>query len=195
MNAYDFDNTIYDGESIVDFFLFCLKKDIKLLKYLPNIIFLLFKYKLNLVNIETILNFVNKFSASFFNGNKTDYNKLAEEFWLRNEKKLKPQFLKKLKRDDLIITGCPNFLLDHIKDKLKTKNIICTIFDLEKRQLEFLCFGENKVKEYKKQYENKSINKFYTDSLADIPFMKISDEVYLVKNNNIKKVDKSKYND
>lgn len=26
VNLYDFDNTIYDGESTVDFFLFCLKK-------------------------------------------------------------------------------------------------------------------------------------------------------------------------
>ena len=28
--VYDFDNTIYDGDSSVDFFLFCLRKKISL---------------------------------------------------------------------------------------------------------------------------------------------------------------------
>lgn len=193
MNVYDFDNTIYDGESIVDFFLFCLKKDLKLIRYLPRIIFILIKYKLNLVKIETITSFVEKFSYNFFEDNKTDYNKLAIEFWKKNSKKLKQEFLENLKSDDLIITGCPNFLIKHIKDKLKAKNIICTIFNLETKKLEFLCFGKNKVKIYKEKYGNKKINKFYTDSLADIPFMELSNEVYLVKNNTVKKIDKTQY--
>ena len=38
MNVYDFDNTIYDGESAVDFFMFCLGKDIKLIKLLPLLV-------------------------------------------------------------------------------------------------------------------------------------------------------------
>ena len=193
MNAYDFDNTIYDGESIVDFFLFCLKKDLKLLKYLPNIIILLIKYKLNLVKIETITNFVEKFSDNFFKDNKTDYNQLAIEFWNKNSKKLKQEFLDNLKNDDLIITGCPNFLIEHIKNKLKTKNIICTVFNFETKKLEFLCFGENKVKIYKEKYQDKKINKFYTDSLADTPFMELSNEVYLVNKNKIELIDKNKY--
>ena len=44
----------------------------------------------------------------------------------------------------------------------------------------------------KNKYKNK-INKFYTDSLADIPFMKLASEVYLVNKDSIKKIDKSKY--
>ena len=38
MNVFDFDNTIYDGESAIDFFLYYLKKDPKLIRYLPSII-------------------------------------------------------------------------------------------------------------------------------------------------------------
>lgn len=193
VNAYDFDNTIYDGESIVDFFLFCLKKDLTLLRYFLYIIIFLIRYKLNLLSIETISKFVEKFSASFFKNNDTDYKKLAEEFWNKNSKKIKPDFLKKIKSDDLIITGCPNFLIEHIKDKLKTNNIICTIFNLETKKLEFLCFGENKVRIFKEKYKDVRIKKFYTDSLADTPFMKLSNEVYLVNKNKVKLIDKSKY--
>lgn len=193
VNAYDFDNTIYDGESIVDFFLFCLKKDLKLLRYLPYVVMFLIKYKLNLLSIEKISDFVEKFSNKFFENNNTDYNELAQEFWKINGKKIKPEFIKKLKKGDLIITGCPDFLIGHIKEQLKTNNIICTKFNFKTKKLEFLCFKENKVKAYNKLFKDKKIKEFYTDSLADAPFMKIAEEVYFVNQNKIQLIDKTKY--
>ena len=36
--VYDFDGTIYDGDSSIDFFLFCLKKNIKVIFYLPKVV-------------------------------------------------------------------------------------------------------------------------------------------------------------
>ena len=36
LNLYDFDKTIYDGDSTLDFYRFCLKKDKKLLRFLPQ---------------------------------------------------------------------------------------------------------------------------------------------------------------
>ena len=44
VNLYDFDNTIYDGDSSVDFYLFCLKKKISIIKYLPIFIIYFFLY-------------------------------------------------------------------------------------------------------------------------------------------------------
>ena len=35
MNVYDFDGTIYDGDSTLDFWYFCLKKHPQILLYLP----------------------------------------------------------------------------------------------------------------------------------------------------------------
>lgn len=192
MNAYDFDDTIYNGESIVDFFIFCLKKDWWLLKFFPLVIFRFVEYKLNLLKIEKIYRTAEIVINSFLKHSKFDYDKLVEEFWKKNYKKLKPEFLKMLKEDDLIITGCPNFLIDYISKDLKTKQIICTEFNIEKRKLEFVCFGQNKVKAFKERLPKAKINKFYTDSLSDIPFMEVSKEVYLVKGNKIKKVDVEK---
>ena len=44
---YDFDGTIYDGDSSVDFFKYCLKKNPKIKKMLPKIGLKFIKYKLN----------------------------------------------------------------------------------------------------------------------------------------------------
>lgn len=193
MNAYDFDNTIYDGESIFDFFIFSLKKDIWLIRFLPIVLFRLIEYKLNLLKIEKIYKTVEMIINSFLKHSKFNYDNFVEQFWKKNYKKLKPEFLKMLKNDDLIITGCPDFLINYIKDDLKTKNIICTEFDDKNKKISFICFGDNKVKAFKKKYKNKKIKKFYTDSLSDIPFMKLADEVYLVNKGKIKKIDKAKY--
>ena len=193
MNAYDFDNTIYDGESIFDFFIFALKKDIWLIKFFPLVLFRLIEYKLNLLKIEKIYQTCEIIINSFFKHSNLNYDELIEEFWKLNHKKLKQQFLEMLNEDDLIITGCPNFLINYIKDELKVKNIICTDFDLKNKKVNFICFNKNKVIAYKNKFKNKKINKFYTDSLADIPFMELSSEVYLVNKNNVKKIDKSKY--
>lgn len=75
-----------------------------------------------------------------------------------------------------------------IKDKLNVKEIIST--KINNRKIEFLCLGENKVKIFKELYPNKKINNFYTDSMNDLPLMKLSNNVYLVKGNKIEKITK-----
>ena len=45
MQAFDFDNTIYKGESAFDFALFVMRKKISLIRYLPHILSLLYKYE------------------------------------------------------------------------------------------------------------------------------------------------------
>jgi len=193
MNAYDFDDTIYRGESIYDFFMFCLKKDKKLYLYFPKVFLRLVEYKLNILDINKLYKTAEEIINKFVKRNKYRFDSLIKEFWDKNKSRLKPQFLNMLKSDDLIITGCPNFLINYIKDDLKVKNIICTEYDFENDKIKFICLGKNKVKAFNKQFKNKKINKFYTDSLSDIPFMELSEQVYLVKGNQINKIDKKKY--
>lgn len=193
MNAYDFDDTIYSGESIYDFFIFCLKKDKRLYLYFPKVFLRLVEYKLNILDINKLYKTAEEIINIFVEKNIRRFNDLIKEFWDKNHSKLKPQFLKMLKSDDLIITGCPNFLINYIKDELKVKNIICTQFNFETNKLEFICLGKNKVKAFNEKFKDVKINKFYTDSLSDIPFMEMANEVYLVKKSKIKLINKSKY--
>ena len=36
MNVFDFDGTIYSGDSTIDFYFFALKRNVKLLLFLPR---------------------------------------------------------------------------------------------------------------------------------------------------------------
>ena len=45
MNVYDFDNTIYDGESSLALFWFYIKKMPHLVKYYPKVLKAMYNYK------------------------------------------------------------------------------------------------------------------------------------------------------
>lgn len=193
MNAYDFDDTIYDGESMYDFFFFCLKSDFTLFRYIPEVVYRLLQYKCNRIKLDKLTYTAEKIVASFLKRNKMSIDELVKQFWQKNHHKLKPQFLKQLTKKDLIITGAPRFIIEAVQEELKVENIICTEVDLKTFKIEFLCLKENKVKAFLKEYPNTTIENFYTDSLSDIPMMGHAKNVYFVNGKDIHKVDKEKY--
>ena len=182
MNVYDFDNTIYDGESTVDFFMFCLKKKKSLIIYLPRVFYTAFLYKMRLLSIDKLLNSASKMTKAFVNSN-ANFDELAKEFWDIHEKKLKPIYLTKLNSSDIIITASPKFLIEAIVPKLNIADAICSEFDTTTGQFEFANFGANKVIAFRNKYPNENIVNFYTDSLNDSPLMEIAENSFLVKGN------------
>lgn len=63
-NLYDFDKTIYDGDSSVDFFLYTLAKKWSLIKYIPKDFLAIIKYKSKKISKEemkeTFFSFLKK---------------------------------------------------------------------------------------------------------------------------------------
>ena len=135
MDAYDFDNTIYDGESSFDFFKFCFTKDLRLIIFFPELLYRLFQYKINRLNEKDIRNTANKIINLYVKRNNMDYNSIIKEFWNKHYKKIKKDFINRIDENDLIITGCPDFLLDYIREDLKTPNIICTVYNKQTMEI------------------------------------------------------------
>lgn len=173
MNVYDFDKTIYNGDSSIDFFFFCLLKK-NLILHIPIIIISFIKYKFKRITKEEL-------KSNFFRFvKKIDTPKYVKFFWKKNEKKIKKWYLNKKKNTDIIISASPEFLLKPITDKLKV-NLIATIVDEKTGNLiSKNCHGKEKVKRLKK-FTKKEINEFYSDSLSDLPLKEISKKAYLVK--------------
>lgn len=113
--------------------------------------------------------------------NKDDAEEFINDFWKIYRKKLKREYLEMLDEDAVVITASPKMLLGGIKDILKTKNFICSDFNIDKGKFDFLCFGENKVREFEKRFPNTVIDEFYTDSKSDVPMMKLAKKVIIVK--------------
>ena len=180
MNVYGFDSTIYDGEAIIDFLMFCVKKDISLTKYIPIATRTVTLYKMNKLPIEKVYELIDQMTSKVIK-NRKQANSLVKEFWLYHKHKLNKYFLDKITSDDVIITASPRILISGIANELKTNNIICSELNLETGKFDFLCFGENKLKAFKERYPNATIDEFYTVSMSDSTLIEISNKAFLVK--------------
>lgn len=188
MNVYDFDNTIYNGESALHFFWFCLKKKPVLLKVLFPILRDLVRYKRCRMSKEEFKNRGAYYTESFFNL-FDDIYAVIDEFWDRNEHKIRNFYFRIKRDDDVIVTANIDVLVDVIFRRMGVKNYIATHFDMNTGKLGEVCFGEVKAKLFKEKYGD-NIDKFFTDSYNDKPLMDMANEVYMVKRGVIEKLEK-----
>lgn len=182
MKIFDFDNTIYNGESCFDFFIFCMKRKKSLCLHLPSVVFNLIRYKAGKIGIDAVYAFCGRMMSVFFD-NRAYADKLLDEFWRINRRKLKPEILALINSEDAVISAAPRFLLERIASELKASTLICT--ETNDDRVTFLCYGKNKVKAFKDHFSDCIIDEFYTDSINDAPMMKMAKQAYMVKGTEI----------
>lgn len=187
MNVYDFDNTIYDGESVLDLFIFYLKKKPELLKEAPWIAKAAFKYKSGKMTLDEALekyqDRVEKLSETI-----EDIESNVGIFWDKHCTKIKSFYFKQRKEDDVIVSACLDILIAEVCKRLGIKNYIASETDIVNHKLVSFCFRENKVKAFKAKYPDAVIENFYTDSLNDKPMIDLAQNAYLVKGSKITKI-------
>ncbi len=187
VNVYDFDNTIYDGETLVDYILYYVRHDPKIWKYIPKLLLIALKDQFHLFTVEQAV----EAYAVFLEGYYVTLDDPAEnivDFWNKNEKKIKPWYAKVQKDDDIIVSGTLDFILREIANRIGLKHWLSSSIDKETGKFIKLCFLENKVKIFKEAYPDAEIENFYTDSMNDKAMMDISENVYLVKKDKITKI-------
>ena len=185
MNVYDFDNTIYSGESTLDYYFFCVKHHPRLIRFVFIVLVKLVKYKLCLISEDELMGVCKKYVYAYLR-DCPDSRELAEKFWLKNIRKIKPFYARLHKDDDVVISASFGFMLRPAMEKLGVKNLLCSEVNLETGEIERLCFRRNKKTLFESVYTSE-INSFYTDSLNDMPLMKIAENAYLVKGERIEK--------
>ena len=190
INGYDFDETIYDGDSSVNFYLFCLKKNKKVLKQLPTQIKGLIKYKTKKIEKTEFKEYVFSFLKHI-----DDVDQYVEEFWKENYKKIKSWYFDQQEKTDVIISASPEFLLKPLEKQLKVK-IIGSKVDKKTGKFDGKnCHDYEKIVRYEKEMKKKNnIKRFYSDSIkADGPMFEYAEEAYLVKGNDITRINIKDY--
>jgi len=182
MNVYDFDKTIYDGDSTVDFYKYCLKKNIMLIRYLPYAVLGYIKYKFKIISKTRF----KEHFYSFLKGIK-DIDKEVSSFWDKNFCKVKKWYLDVKRDDDVIISASPEFLLNEVCRRLNVTLIASRVDKKTGKYTGENCKGEEKVIRFREIYGDTQIDKFYSDSLSDLPLARLAMESYIVKKNEIRK--------
>lgn len=181
VNAYDFDETIYAGDSTRDFYIYCLKRYKKIWYFLiPNMVFGIL-FLLKLMKKTSFKQRVYRFLLFIPN-----IDEAIADFWKLHRKNIKSFYYEQKREDDFIISASPEFLLKPMIEELGLKFLIASRVDKHTGFYTGLnCYGEEKVKRLKAQYPNVSIDEFYSDSHSDLPLAKISKRAFLVKGDRI----------
>lgn len=177
MNVYDFDETIYDGDSTRDFVFYAMKHRPKVLLSLPKqaVYGTLF-----LLKIMDKTSFKEKF-YSFFKY-IDDMEEFVDEFVESHMKQIKPWYLDQHRDDDVIISASPEFLLKGFCERLNIKHLIASKVDPNTGEYDGLnCYHSEKVIRFKQQFRVEDISAFYSDSYSDSPMAELSPKAYLVK--------------
>ena len=171
--VYDFDGTIYRGDSTKDFFLFCLKRHHSICLGLPFFFVFLCLY---FVSLGTLTNL----KARFFSFLKriADVDKEVALFWVGHENKVENWYLSQKKESDLIISASPEFLLKPLCEKLNIR-LIASLVDKKTGLYTGLnCCGAEKLRRLNNEIPNVVVADFYSDSLDDSPMAQEAERAF-----------------
>lgn len=188
MNVYDFDNTIYSGETLVDFISYYIKTDPAIWPHVPKLLWIYCKDIFHLFTVEDAVRAYASFLETYYVKKIGTLADDVQQFWDKNEKKIKPFYDKIRKEDDVIVSGTTDFLLEEICRRKGIRHYISSSIDPQTGKFTQLCFLENKVKLFYERYPGAQIDAFYTDSMNDRAMMDISQHVFFVKGNQITQI-------
>lgn len=179
--VYDFDGTIYDGDSSIDFYKFCFSKKKSICKYWFKQLLFLGLYLIGIKNKTEMKEVFFSFLKSFENPEG-----VVEEFWEKHQNKIKEWYRGKDHKKDVVLSASPEFLLKKGLEPYKVKEVIGSVVDIKTGKfLEKNCHGKEKVKRFYQKYPDGTVEEMYTDSLVDLPMIEIAKKGFMVEKNTI----------
>ncbi len=177
MNVYDFDDTIFDGDSSKDFFLFCARRHPGVLLRAPRVAAALLACKAGRLPKERL--------KEIYFGFVPRLPSLGAElaaYWESREKRIRPWYLAQRRADDVVISASPGFLLRPICQKLGVQSVIAS--EIEPETARFTgknCLGAEKVPRFLAAFPDAAVENFYSDSRGDAPMARLARQAWLVK--------------
>ena len=188
IDVYDFDGTIYDGDSTFDFVLFCLRRHPRVALSLPAIALTGVKLALKKISLT-------QFKSALF-GQMVRYFSLTDEaklFWQdeKTKAKLGAWFYDRPRDLPIVIASAsPEFELRYAADILGVKTLIGTRCDDATGQLIGKnCKGAEKISRIREVMGEYTVRAMYTDDTkADGPLLEIAEEKYKITHGKMERI-------
>lgn len=177
INLYDFDKTIYDGDSSTDFFFYSLMRYPKIIIIIPKILVAGIGCFLHIISKtkmkETIFSFLKYIP---------DIDSHIDSFWDEHRCYLKKFYMKKKHNKDIIISASPEFLLEPLKEELGVLDLMASRVDKKTGKFKGAnCHGAEKVKRLNEKYTDYEVMESYSDNKCDAPILRLAKKQYIVK--------------
>ena len=181
MNIYDFDNTIYKGDTTKDILLYSFKKHpFKVIKALKKTKKLERDYKRGLITFERVKEAMLSFLFEI-----DDLDGYIEKFVSSHMKNIKPWYLSRKNDYDIVISASYELWIIPFCKKLGIRYVLATKTDKEGHIIGKNCKGEEKVKRLASTIPNAQIVTSYSDSESDLPILNLAKTAYVVEGNKL----------
>lgn len=208
LGIFDVDFTLTKKETLIQLYLFMLKKNIRLIKYIPRNIMAGIFYGIGIYDAEKSKETFIKFLDGI---NEADMKNLVKEFYEERLSKILYKdaidTIKKLKKQGYkiyLISASPEVYLEELYNIKEVDKIIGTKLKVENGIYKSAIEGSNnkgeeKVRRLKEVLKEENIevdfknSYMFSDSLADLPLFKLVGNPYLINSkksyNNIKRLE------
>ena len=177
MNLYDFDETIYDGDSTRDFVLYCYKNYPRTLAYLPRQLAAVTSYMAGRIDKTT---FKERYFSMF--AAVPDIDSALADFWDSHADRIMRYYPRQARQDDVVISASPEFIVRPLCERLGLTHVIAS--DVDKFTGHFNganCYGAEKVRRLEEAgYDLSEVEQVYSDSLSDTPIAELGQEAFIV---------------
>lgn len=176
MQVFDFDGTLYDGDSTVDFFRFALREQPRCAKALPAIAAAGTRYALRRMPLE-------QFKGAFYRFLRhiDGVDALVQRFWDVHWRKVKPEVAALVQPGDVVASASPEFLLGPACERLGVRLIASQVDARTGELLGPNCRDHQKAARLREAGLEGRIDVFYTDSSADGPCVAMARRGVLVQ--------------
>lgn len=177
MNVYDFDGTIYAGDSSVDFFRFALQRHPAAARHLPAFALAAIRHAAGKCTTRELKEVYFHFLRDI-----PDVQREVQQFWVTHYRKIRPWYLDSKERTDVIISASPVFLLAPACRMLGVQMLIASQVDAYTgRFIGENCKGAEKVQRFRAACPGEQINRFYSDSVSDLPLAELAEQAFLIQ--------------
>ncbi len=157
-DVYDFDHTLVPFDTGTRFILYCW------VRYPWCIISLPVVAVGGILTALRAISFTKFKQSCFFFVRMIPLERAVKGFWNRFAPRAYPWF-KERRRDCIVISASPDFLLNAVKERLGIENLICTRHNAKTGAIiGENCRDEEKVRRLKEEYPNAKIIDVYSDS-------------------------------
>lgn len=189
IDVYDFDGTIYDGDSTVDFTRFCLRRHPSLLLALPRFAWVCLRLAAGRAGLREMKSVLFSEMARRFS-----LEDEARQFWQQPKTRAKlGAWFETTPRDVPIViaSASPEFELRYAAALLGVETLIGTRCDTATGLLTGLnCKGEEKLRRMEEAVGPYTIRAMYTDSVkSDGPLLRKAQQGYILRHGAVSRYD------
>lgn len=181
MNVFDFDGTLYRGDSTLDFWLYSLAQCPTCLRSLPHQLISMARYTTRQVDKDTLKEQFYTFLQFL-----PDTSLMVKDFWKRARRNLRFDVLSCASKGDLVVSASPEFLLLEICSQYGWKLVASKVNPQTGKLLSANCHGKEKVFRLRAAGYPEYFDQGYTDSFHDEPLMRLCAAPFLVRKHDIR---------